>query len=325
VFDTVLSIREKKKIVSTYLEAEIDSDNRYRSSYLISGTETGRLASRSSSFGTGGNLQNVPKGICREVFIPDKGYMFMAADLSQAEARVVAYLAEDETLMNVFTSGGDVHTKVAAMLFQKDEKDVTHEERTLGKTIVHASNYSMGPRSFAEHTGMSIRDAKERLNTYHVTFPKIKLWHLEVARELRRSKTLVTPMGRRRSFFGRWNDALLRDSYAYIPQSTVSDVILKGMVNLASVLPPECKIVFNIHDEIVVQVPINPPSIFFKKSVYFDTGKVDTAAGAERDAAWIDIIKHIMIEYMTIPITIHGRTFTIPVNVKTGMTWQEVS
>jgi len=166
VFDTILSIREKKKIVSTYLEAEIDSDNRYRSSYLISGTETGRLASRSSSFGTGGNLQNVPKGICREVFIPDKGYMFMAADLSQAEARVVAYLAEDETLMNVFTSGGDVHTKVAAMLFQKDEKDVTHEERTLGKTIVHASNYSMGPRSFAEHTGMSVRDAKERLNTF---------------------------------------------------------------------------------------------------------------------------------------------------------------
>lgn len=325
LFDTILSIRERRKIVSTYLEADLDDDGRYRSSYLISGTETGRLASRASSFGTGGNLQNVPKGICREVFIPDEGCMFMAADLSQAEARVVAYLAEDEALMEMFDSGGDVHTKVAAMLFQKDEKDVTKEERVLGKTIVHASNYSMGPRSFAEHTGMSFRDARERLNTYHVTFPKIKLWHMDVARELRRSKTLVTPMGRRRSFFGRWNDALLRDGYAYIPQSTVSDVILKGMARLYEALPDCCKIVFNIHDEIVIQASIKPPSVFFRKTVNFDKGTVECAKGVERDMAWVDILERIMIDCMTIPIEIKGRTLTIPVNVTTGMNWNEVS
>jgi DNA polymerase-1 len=300
LFDIILSIRDKRKTVSTYLEAEIDPDGRYRSSYLISGTETGRLASRSSSFGTGGNLQNVPKGICREVFIPDEGYMFMSADLSQAEARVVAYLSGDEALMEVFNSGGDVHTRVASMLFNKKEKDITQGERALGKTIVHASNYSMGPRSFAEHTGMSVRDAKEKLNRYHITFPKVKLWHLEVARELRRSKTLVTPMGRRRSFFGRWNDALLRDGYAYIPQSTVSDVILKGMVNLWKSLPPDCKIVFNIHDEIVIQIP-------------------------EVSLIPHDTLKMLMIDCMTIPIEINGKTLTIPVNVKTGSNWQEVS
>jgi len=141
------------------------------------------------------------------------------------------------------------------------------------------------------------------------------LWHLEVARELRRSKTLVTPMGRRRSFFGRWNDALLRDGYAYIPQSTVSDVILKGMTKLYEILPYRCKIVFNIHDEIVIQIPINDKNTVSMQYPYL----------INFENNWVGGIKELMKRCMTIPITIHGRTFTIPVNVKTGMTWQEVS
>ena len=302
LFKIILSIRETRKLISTYLESEIDPDGRFRCSYLLSGTETGRLASRMSATGTGGNLQNVPKGIAREVFIPDKGKMFLSADLSQAEARVVAYLAKEEGLIDIFESGKDIHRQVAASIFDKKVEDVTNGERELAKRCVHASNYGMGARLFATLTELSVADAQGKLNLYHIHFPRIRIWHMEVARELKKTRILTTPMGRKRMFFGRWNDALLRDAYAYIPQSTVADVVLKGMININKALPHSCSIVFNIHDEVVIQVPI-------EWDLLSTTYKMDK----------------LMIKAMSIPIEIHGRTLTIPVNVKSGMNWQEVS
>ena len=302
LFDVVIDIRESRKLISTYLESEVDPDGRFRCSYLLDGTESGRLASRMSSTGTGGNLQNVPKGIAREVFIPDKGKMFMAADLSQAEARVVAYISREQGLINIFESGKDIHKQVAASIFNKKVEDVTKEERELAKRIVHASNYGMGARHFGELIGISQRDAQEKLNAYHAHFPNINIWHMEVSRELRRSRTLSTPMGRKRMFFGRWNDALLRDGYSYIPQSTVADVVLKGMINIQNALPKGGNIVFNIHDEIVIQIPI----------------EWDLASSVYK-------MKELMIRCMSIPVEIHNKTLIIPVNVKTGMNWNEVS
>ena len=311
LFDVIINIRETKKLISTYLEAEIDPDGRFRCSYLLDGTESGRLASRKSATGTGGNLQSVPKGIAREVFIPDEGKMFMAADLSQAEARVVAYLARDKGLIDIFESGEDIHKQVAASIFNKKLDDVTKEERELAKHIVHASNYGMGARHFAELTGLSAADAQTKLNLYHIHFPGIRIWHMEVARELKRSRILVTPMGRKRMFFGRWNDELLRDGYSYIPQSTVADVVLKGMINIAHCLPDGCNIVFNIHDEVVIQMPIE-----FKDKIVVDC------------RPHVDMhftMAELMIDCMSIPVEIHGRTLVIPVNVKTGKNWDVVS
>ena len=311
LFDVIINIRETKKLISTYLEAEIDPDGRFRCSYLLDGTESGRLASRKSATGTGGNLQSVPKGIAREVFIPDEGKMFMAADLSQAEARVVAYLARDKGLIDIFESGEDIHKQVAASIFNKKLDDVTKEERELAKHIVHASNYGMGARHFAELTGLSTADAQTKLNLYHIHFPGIRIWHMEVARELKRSRILVTPMGRKRMFFGRWNDDLLRDGYSYIPQSTVADVVLKGMINIHNCLPDGCNIVFNIHDEVVIQMPIE----FKDKTVVDCRPHVDMHF----------TMAELMIDCMSIPVEIHGRTLIIPVNIKTGKNWDVVS
>ena len=323
LFDVIIDIRETKKLISTYLEAEIDPDGRFRCSYLLDGTESGRLASRMSATGTGGNLQNVPKGIAREVFVPDEGKMFMAADLSQAEARVVAYLAREQGLIKIFESGDDIHKQVAASIFDKRVDDITKEERELAKHIVHASNYGMGARHFAELTGLSIADAQRRLNLYHIHFPGIRIWHMEVARELKRSRILVTPMGRKRMFFGRWNDELLRDGYSYIPQSTVADIVLKGMININNKLPHGCNIVFNIHDEVVMQVPIKPQ---YDYAIGFIPDVGSTAISHEEaQTLYHNHLKEFMINCMSIPVEIHGRTLVIPVNVKTGKNWDEVS
>lgn len=308
VFDLILHIRGQRKLLSTYLESSTDADGRFRCSYILFGTETGRIASKQSVYGTGGNLQNVPKGIAREIFIPDEDKMFISADLSQAEARVVAYLADETRLIKAFEAGGDVHRRVASIMFDKPEDKVTHKERELGKRIVHASNYGMGAGKMAELSDISYHEAEEKMNLYHNHFPKIRIWHMEIERQLKKTRTLTTPLGRKRMFFGRWNAALLRDAYAYIPQSTVADITLRGMLNLYIYLPVECDIVFNIHDEIVIQVPIDDP--------------IMSGCGNE---GWHKKIKEIVIKRMTIPIQIKERTLVIPISIKIGMNWNEVS
>ena len=305
VFDSIVHIRGQRKLLSTYLEASTDPDGRFRCRYILFGTETGRLASKLSWTDTGGNLQNVPKGIAREIFIPDEGKMFMSADLSQAELRVVAYLADEKQFIKVFESGGDVHRMVASHMFSKPEDKITKEERELGKRIVHASNYGMGAGKLAELSGMSYSEAEEKMNLYHVYYPKIRIWHMAVEAQLKRTRVLTTPMGRKRMFFGRWNKALLRDAYAYVPQSTVADVCLKGMVNLYETMPLQCDLVFNIHDEVVIQMPTE-----FKDKVIM---------GCELT------MKELMIKCMSIPIQIGDKVLTIPVGIKTGMNWNEVS
>ena len=308
IFDSILHIRGQRKLLSTYLETSVDEDGRFRCSYILFGTETGRLASKRSFAGLGGSLQNVPKGIAREIFIPDEGMMFLSADLSQAEARVVAFLADETRLIEAFEAGGDVHKRVASIMFDKPEDKITHDERELGKRICHASNYGMGAGKLAELSGMSYHEAQEKMNLYHIHFPKINIWHMEIERQLGKTRTLTTPLGRKRMFFGRWNAALLRDAYAYVPQSTVADITLRGMLNLYIYLPPECSIVFNIHDEIVIQFPIDDPVI--------------SGCGNE---AWHKKIKEIMVKRMSIPIQINGRTLVIPVGIKVGSNWNEVS
>lgn len=307
IFDAVIYIRGQRKLLSTYLEASTDPDGRFRCRYILFGTETGRLSSKVSWTETGGNLQNVPKGIAREIFIPDEGKMFMSADLSQAELRVVAYLADEKQFIKVFEAGGDVHKMVASHMFDKPEDKITHKERELGKRIVHASNYGMGAGKLAELSGMTYHESEEKMNLYHINFPKIRIWHMDVEAQLKKTRLLTTPMGRKRMFFGRWNKAMLRDAYAYVPQSTVADVCLKGMANLYQFLPVECDIVFNIHDEIVIQMPIEDPIM------------------SGDDKAWVEHMKKFMVKRMSIPLEINSKKFIIPVGVKVGRNWNEVS
>jgi DNA polymerase-1 len=201
MFKLIQDIRKVNKLLSTYIEAPLDKDGRIRCSYMITGTATGRLSSRESVFGTGTNLQNIPRdGIVRSLFIPDEGYIMVNADLSQAEARVVAALAGEDRLMRVFEEGEDVHRKNAAMIFQKAPQNISEDERYLGKMLVHAANYMIGPRKFAREAGVAENKARELLNTYYAMYPRIKRWHDEIKVQLGKTRTLNTPLGRKRMF-----------------------------------------------------------------------------------------------------------------------------
>ena len=287
---TVLSIRERQKILSTYLDVRLDSDKRIRCSYRLGGTETGRLSSSKTSRGTGTNLQNIPTGVVRELFIPDGNKTFINADLSQAEARVVAYLADEQRLIELFERGGDIHRKNASNIFKVDESDVTQEQRELAKRCIHASHYGIGPRTFAATIGSTEAEAKRLLNTYMATYPRIKQWHLEVEGQLKRSRTMTTPFGRKRTFFSRWGLEVLKEGLAYVPQSTVADILNQGLL---AVHAAGIDVLLQVHDSILVQA-------------------------AEEDIVYtIDLMKDLM----TIPVEIKGRIMVIPVDFKIGSNW----
>ena len=295
VFELILDIRRINKLLSTYVRATVDKDERMRCSYVITGTETGRLSSRESIYGSGTNMQNIPRGeLIRGFFIPDDGKIFINADLSQAEARVVAYIAGETRLQSVFESGGDIHKRNASMVYRKGIAEVTKGERQLAKTLVHAANYGIGARTFGRHIGKSEGEARGLLNQYYALYPSIKLWHKEVEAKLRSSRILRTPFGRARIFFGRWGQDLLREAIAYVPQSTVSDLINKGIIRAWDNLPQGWEIILQVHDSILAQVPVDTAPLHIWK-----------------------FFKH----YFEIPIPIGRKELVIPIDIKIGKNW----
>lgn len=295
ILKLIQDIREVRKLLSTYVRAELDKDNRIRCSYNITGTVTGRLSSSEGAYGTGTNLQNIPRGpMVRSLFIPDEECLFVNADLSQAEARVVAFLAEEERLQTVFEQGGDIHRRNAAIIFGKPVETVSEEERELGKKLVHAANYGIGVKKFSKEIKSTEDRARELLNTYYAVYPRIKRWHSDVQDQLRKTRVLTTPLGRKRFFFGRWNDDLLREAIAYVPQSTVGDVLNLGLVRAFKNLPVGWKMALQNHDAIMLNVPAYTPHMHIHK-----------------------FIKH----YLEIPIQIGRGRLTIPVDIKIGKDW----
>ncbi len=296
IFKLVLNIRRNRKLVGTYLTDEGGTDGRIRCSYMVGGTETGRLSSRGSIFGSGTNLQNIPKGVCRRMFIPDEGKVFVEADLSQAEARVVAYLSGEERLIRLFEEGGDIHVQNASWIFNCPIEAVTKEQRELAKKLVHASNYGIGVRAFAHHAGVKEGEARLLLQKYFDTFPSIRQWQLTIQSNLGKSKVMCTPMGRKRVFYGRWGEQLFREAYAYVPQSTVADVLNLAMINYGKIKFPYEDIMLQIHDAFIVQTLMD--------SIESTTYRIRCA--------------------FQIPITIKGKTFTIPIEIKWGKNWDEM-
>jgi len=294
----VLEIREKKKLISTDLSVKLDKDNRIRCSYNISGTETGRLSSSATARGTGTNLQNIPSGIIKSLFVADEGYTLINADLSQAEARVVAYLSGEERLIRVFESGGDIHRKNASVIYGCKESDVSSQQRDMAKRIVHASNYGMGARTFAKNAGISERDAERLLRQYFATYPRIKLWHAATAETIRRTRVLRTPFGRRRIFWNRWDDSLVKEGLAFVPQSTIADAVNLAIINLHRRLQGrhDIQLLLQVHDSIVAQA----------RTVVLEEA--------------CEMIK----KEMMVPIPIAGKTLIVPVDVKVGQNWQDM-
>lgn len=314
LLQVVLKIRERRDYLERYIDIALGPDGRMRCLFDPSGTKSGRLASRTSLDGTGTNLQTIPARkaigeLIKQMFVADLGKIFIYPDFKQAEAWLVAYLARCEGLIELLNDPTrDVHYENASRIYNKPVAQVTEEERYLAKRVVHASNYGMGPDKLVmlvaqetEATGIriSFKQAKELMEKYFMIYPEIKtvFWR-GVEQEVQYSRTLSTPLGQKRAFFGRWNDELLRDAYSWIPQATVGHLGLEATANIYENVQlgrPElgAEFLLNVHDSVLVQ------------------------CNEEHFEATADAV----LANMRIPITVYGREFIIPTDCKIGKNW----
>lgn len=305
---TILEIRERRDIIERYLNTAYGADGRMRCSFDVTGTRSGRLASRASIDGTGTNLQNQPEEI-RQMYKADEGCVFVHRDYSQAEARVVAYLAREESLISLFEDPTrDVHKENASRIFSLPVEAITEEQRYNAKRGVHAFNYGMEDDKFVKVVNQAFRDTGFRMNHstarriregYFLLYPGIKanFWR-EVEQELRRDRMLLNLFGRKRLFFGRFDDKLIRDAYSFKPQSTVGDLCCMALRRCYDMIQkgrPElnAKLLLNVHDSLLMQCPIEHAAT----------------------------VASLMEEAMRIPLTCFGRTFYIPTDCKVGFNW----
>jgi DNA polymerase-1 len=274
----ILLMRDLGKKIS-FLETEIDYDGRMRCDINIAGTNTGRLSSSMSDFGTGTNMQNVDSAL-RFPFISDPGYILVNVDLEQADARNVGAIiyntfyeshgAETAAVYLDACESGDLHTFVCRMAWadldwpearagwreiadQKAYKDMSY--RDLAKRLGHGTNYYGTPRTMAKHTQTETHIIELFQSRYFAAFPLIPEWHRWTIEEIKSSGVLTTLYGRRRHFWGRGNDASTwRKAIAYCPQSMTAHQIDMGILNLWRNMP-EAQLLMQVHDSVLFQLP----------------------------------------------------------------------
>ena len=266
----ILAIRELGKRIA-FLRTPLDPDGRMRSSYNIAGTNTGRLSSAFSEFGTGGNLQNVEERL-RSIFIPDRGMKFGKFDAKSGESYVVGAiewnLFGDGTYLDAVESG-DIHTAVARLCWPRlgwtgdllTDKGIAERPyyrhytyRFMCKKLGHGSNYDGQPPTLAQQSRLPIRVVQNFQAIYFPAFPAHRRWQEWVGDTVLRRGYLVTLTGRKRWFHARRNDpATIREAIAYDPQGSLADVVNTALLNIWR--EHHVPIVMHDHDALTFMYP----------------------------------------------------------------------
>jgi len=263
-------MRELGKKIST-LKTGIDPDGRIRTSYNIAGTNTGRMSSSSSEFGTGSNLQNIEE-LLRSVLIADPGMKMGYCDAKQIQSRIVGAIE-----WNLFRDGryldacesSDLHTTVAKLCWPalgwsgdvKGDKVLAEQpyyrhfsRRFMCKKIGHGTNFRGKPFTISQQAHVDIEMIQEFQPVYFRAFPAHQEWHLWVENEIRQTGIIHSITGRRRQFWGRRNaDETVREAIAYDPQASESYIVNNGMLQVW--LQRDCELLMQNHDAIVFQYP----------------------------------------------------------------------
>lgn len=224
--------------------------------------------------------------------------ILVKGDLSQAESRIVAYLAEEASLKKIFREGKSIHKFICSLIFgiDEDKVDKNSHEYQMAKNLSHATNYDVSPRTFASHVGIPEKRAKEIMLEVDRLLPNIRgIFHAETQNQLRRNRTLSNPFGRRRVFLGRWGGDLFREAYAFIPQSTVGDIINRCAIRLRECLPAGAKIRLQVHDELVIS--------------------------CKREQ--VEEVCRLFKREVEQPVRIKGEDLVIPVDLGVGVNWKD--
>jgi len=256
--------RQYKKLQSTYVDAlpnEINSKTgRVHTAYAQAVAATGRLSSNNP------NLQNIPirteRGRqVRKAFIPkDKNHVLLAADYSQIELRIIAALSEEETMIEAFKNGEDIHASTAAKVFNVPLEEVTREQRSNAKTVNFGIIYGVSAFGLSNQTDLSRKEAKALIDTYYETYPKLRAYMASQVDFARENGYVETVLQRRRylkdinSRNAIVRGAAERNAVNAPIQGSAADIIKLAMINIYQRFEKEgfkSKMLLQVHDELV--------------------------------------------------------------------------
>ena len=266
IIEELLSYRELEKLRSTYGESllhEIHADGRIHATFKQTVARTGRLSSEQP------NLHNIPVRSeegrrFREAFIPSPGWEFLVADYDQVELRIIAHLAGDPGLLAAFEKGEDIHRSMAADVFSVDLSDVSYEQREYAKMVSYGLAYGMEAFGLANRLGTSVGEAKEIMERYFTAYPGVKDYMDRTVAEAKVQGFTRTELGRIRPlpelFSGTRGAQAAAERQAMNAgiQGLAADIFKVALVRLDTRLRQEgreSRIVLQVHDEVIVEVP----------------------------------------------------------------------
>lgn len=267
IVEKILEYRGLKKLLSTYIDALPKLINpetgKIHTSFNQAVTATGRLSSSNP------NLQNIPirddngKEI-RKAFIPDEGEVFLSADYSQVELRIMAHMSGDKHMIEAFNSGEDIHASTAAKVYNIPLDEVTKTMRSKAKTANFGIIYGISAFGLAERMGVDRREAKELIDGYFRTYPSIREF-IDKSIEDARAKGYVETVFHRRRYLADINsrNAVVRGvaerNAVNAPiQGSAADIIKVAMIRIHQRLENEglkAKMILQVHDELNFSVP----------------------------------------------------------------------
>ncbi len=262
VVATLLEYREAFKLQSTYIEPLLElgsgaDDHRIHTSFLQTGTATGRLSSKNP------NLQNIPvrseagKEI-RKGFVAEVGSQLVSVDYSQIELRLLAHFSQDKALCEAFLDGADIHLRTATHIFGEVEAE---QKRNIAKSINFGLLYGMGAKKLGDTLGITSKEAKSYIDKYFESFTDIKKFLTSIEDEAMEKGYITTLIGRKRKFDFKnatpmLKAAYLREAVNAVFQGSAADLIKLSMVKIYKKYKnnPNIKMLLQIHDELIFEI-----------------------------------------------------------------------
>ncbi|WP_312389950.1 DNA polymerase I [Chryseobacterium sp.] len=269
IIQHILEYRTYQKLKSTYVDAlpsQIEkTDNRVHTNFSQTTAATGRLASVNP------NLQNIPIRTLRGqqirgAFVSGEGKKIISADYSQIELRLIAEISGEDNMIKAFQQGEDIHASTAAKLFKIPLEEVSKTQRSQAKTVNFGIIYGQGAFALAEQTGLSRTEAKQMIEAYFETYPKLKEYMAEQVQKARQQGYVETLLGRKRhlkdinsnNFVVRGHAE--RNAVNAPVQGSAADVVKMAMIKIQKELEKEklqTKMLLQVHDELIFEAPID--------------------------------------------------------------------
>lgn len=268
----ILDYRTLSKLSSTYVDGLLKAinlrDNRIHTRYDSLGTTTGRMSSNDP------NLQNIPfgDGYASEIkscFVPSEGNIFIVADYSQIELRILAFLSQDEALLSAFENAEDIHTRTAKFLF--GEKEISSHERRIAKTVNFGVIYGITGFGLSKTLNCSPWEANKYIEAFYEKYPGVKIFYEKILEDGRENGFVETFFGRKR-FVPGLKDAnktirsiAEREAMNMPIQGTAADILKLAMIEIDKKISEKNlsgKMILQVHDELVFDVPETEKEIF---------------------------------------------------------------